>query len=53
MTHSDLGASIYIASKTKHADRWRTIANFYPVSSSWIYEAGEGETEDYHDLSRA
>ena len=41
---------IYIASKVKHADRWRKIASAHPVSSSWIYEAGEGETTDFNDL---
>lgn len=47
---ADVGQMIYIASKTKHADRWRTIASVHPVSSTWIYEAGEGETSDYDDL---
>jgi hypothetical protein len=44
------GDKIYIASKTKHAERWRKIAETHPVSSTWIYEAGEGETADFHDL---
>lgn len=42
--------AIYIASKTKHAERWRQIASVHPVSSTWIYEAGQGETNDFDDL---
>lgn len=43
--------SIYIASKTKHAARWRALrASGVPISSSWIDEAGEGETNDWDDL---
>lgn len=45
-------AAIYIASKTKHADRWRKIASVHPVSSTWIYEAGEGQSADLNDLWR-
>lgn len=43
---------IYIASKTKHADRWRLLRDKIgePIISTWIDEAGEGETADYHDL---
>lgn len=44
--------AIYIASKTKHADKWRRIAKLHAVNSTWIYEAGEGETSDFHDLWR-
>ncbi len=44
--------AIYIASKTKHADRWRKIASVHPVSSTWIYEAGEGQSADLNDLWR-
>ena len=46
--------SIYIASKTKHADRWRLLRDKigHPIISTWIDEAGEGETSDFHDLWR-
>ena len=43
---------IYIASKTKHADRWRFMRDKVgePIISTWIDEAGEGESADLHDL---
>ncbi len=42
---------IYIASKTKHAERWRLLrANGVPIVSTWIDDAGEGETTDWNDL---
>lgn len=42
---------IYIASKTRHADRWRAMrAAGMPIISTWIDEAGEGESADLHDL---
>lgn len=43
---------IYIASKTKHADRWRFLRDTLgdPIISTWIDEAGAGETSDHHDL---
>lgn len=45
-------AGIYIASKTKHAERWRYLRNVvgYPINSTWIDEAGEGESSDLSDL---
>jgi hypothetical protein len=45
---------IYIASKVKHADRWRFMRDKVgePIISTWIDEAGEGETSDHHDLWR-
>lgn len=44
---------IYIASKTKHADKWRAMrADGWPIISTWIDEAGPGETEDFTDLWR-
>jgi len=45
---------IYIASKAKpeHAERWRQVAKYYPVNSTWIYEAGQGESQDIADLWR-
>jgi hypothetical protein len=45
---------IYIASKVKHADRWRFLRDALgePIISTWIDEAGEGETSDHDDLWR-
>lgn len=43
--------SIYIASKTRHADRWLAMrAAGAPIISTWIDEAGEGASADLHDL---
>lgn len=42
---------IYTASKTAHADKWRALrASGVPVISTWIDEAGVGETADFSDL---
>ena len=43
---------IYIASKTRHADRWRFLRDKVgePIISTWIDEAGVGETSDFNDL---
>jgi hypothetical protein len=41
---------IYIASKTKHAGLWIELRNRYPIISTWIDEAGVGETSDWPDL---
>ncbi len=45
---------IYIASKTKHARRWRYLRDKIgePIISTWIDEAGEGESADLDDLWR-
>jgi hypothetical protein len=48
--------NIYIASKTKHADRWRTLrkalkSDGINIISTWIDEAGEGESADLTDLA--
>lgn len=52
-------ASFYIASKTKHAARWRALRDVghgmpfpygVPIVSTWIDEAGEGESTDLSDL---
>jgi hypothetical protein len=44
-------AGIYTASKTKHADKWRQLrADGWHVVSTWIDEAGVGETDDFADL---
>lgn len=43
---------LYVASKTKHASRWRELrARGWLVVASWIDEAGEGETTDFADLA--
>ena len=42
---------IYIASKTRHADKWRALrASGTTILSTWIDEAGTGETQDFADL---
>lgn len=42
---------IYVASRTWHAGMWReTRAKGIHIISSWIDEAGEGETEDLGEL---
>lgn len=44
---------IYAASKVIHAGIWREArAGGLPIISTWIDEAGPGETKDYHDLIR-
>jgi len=47
-------AGIYIASKVKHADRWKRLRDVfgYPIISTWIDEAGEGQSNDLADLWR-
>jgi nucleoside 2-deoxyribosyltransferase len=43
--------TIYTASKTKHAALWRQLRDAgAPIISTWIDEAGEGESADLHDL---
>lgn len=42
---------IYVASRVKHADLWRDWrAKGAPILSTWIDEAGEGETADMGEL---
>jgi hypothetical protein len=43
---------IYVASKTRHAKLWKEWRNSQsmPIVSTWIDEAGEGETSDWNDL---
>ncbi|WP_298967675.1 hypothetical protein [uncultured Methylobacterium sp.] len=44
---------IYIASKTVHAPRWRKLrAAGFPIISTWIDEAGVGESKCLKDLWR-
>ncbi len=46
-----VGKGIYIASKVRHAAKWRDLrSRGVPVISTWIDEAGEGETGDWPDL---
>jgi hypothetical protein len=41
------GLGIYVASKTRYAPRWRQLrADGHPIISTWIDEAGPGETAD-------
>lgn len=45
------GKGIYVASKTVHARRWLQLRlNRMPIISTWIDEAGEGQSADLHDL---
>jgi hypothetical protein len=42
---------IYVASRVKHAYRWQTYrAEGAQINSSWIDEAGDGETADFGEL---
>lgn len=45
-------AGIYFASKTAHASRWRVLRDKvgFPIISTWIDEAGQGESQDLSDL---
>jgi len=44
---------IYITSKTRHAERWRSLrSDGVPIISTWIDEAGVGEVLDWRDLWR-
>ena len=42
----------YFASKVRHAQRWRDLnGRGFTITSTWIYEAGEGQTADYAKLA--
>jgi len=43
---------IYVASRVRHAEMWRKWRDRagVPIISTWIDEAGEGETEDFSEL---
>jgi len=44
-------SGIYVASKTRHAHFWQDLRGAgAPIISTWIDEAGEGESADLHDL---
>lgn len=46
-------SGIYMASKTRHADRWKALrASGVPIISTWIDEAGPGESTCLTDLWR-
>ena len=41
----------YVASRVRHAAMWLQLrALGYPITSTWIDEAGEGQTTDFADL---
>lgn len=45
--------TIYTASKTRHAEKWRRLRAGDPrfrINSTWIDEAGVGQTADWADL---
>lgn len=45
------GTWIYTASKTRHAPKWRGLRSAgIPIISTWIDEAGPGETASFSDL---
>lgn len=45
--------TIYVASKTKYARMWRELkVKGYPIISTWIDEAGPGESSDLPDLAQ-
>jgi len=44
-------AGLYVASRVKHAKLWQTFrAAGVLINSSWIDEAGDGETDDFEEL---
>ena len=43
-------SGLYVASKTRHAHLWRSLRNVMPVCSTWIDEAGPGESKNLADL---
>lgn len=44
-------SGIYVASKTRHAEMWKRYrGGGFPIISTWIDEAGEGESECLTDL---
>ena len=44
---------IYVSSKLVHAPMWQKLRQLgHNIISTWIDEAGEGETTDYSDLAR-
>lgn len=48
-----LGPTIYTASKTTQAWRWRELRHKgYNIIATWIDEAAEGQSADYADLAQ-
>jgi len=46
------GEGVYIASRTKHAPKWRALRDAgVPIISTWIDEAEQGQTADFTDLA--
>jgi nucleoside 2-deoxyribosyltransferase len=43
---------VYVASKVKHAEMWRLLRVRMGIVSTWIDEAGEGQTENYTELAQ-
>ena len=48
---------IYVASKVKHAPMWVAVRQYllpkgHEIVSTWIDEAGEGQTTSYTELAR-
>lgn len=42
---------IYVASKVRHAKKWLAFRDAgYPINSTWLNEAGPGETKSFEDL---
>jgi len=43
--------SIYVASKAKHADKWKELrSKGLNIISTWLDEAATGQTKDWMDL---
>ncbi|NDV63362.1 hypothetical protein G0Q06_12930 [Puniceicoccales bacterium CK1056] len=44
--------SVYIASKTRHAPRWRSLrSEGQPIISSWLDESDDGQTKCFSELA--
>lgn len=41
---------VYVASRVHHAAVWQGLRARYPILTTWIDEAGEGETDDLGEL---
>lgn len=45
-------AALYFASKVVHADKWKALrSQGVPITSTWIDEAGPGQSANYAELS--
>ena len=47
-----MNSGIYVALRVRWAAKWRNLRDVggYPITSTWIDEAGEGETKDLGEL---